>query len=298
MALRKLFCLGLVASAAAHSNRKSLNFGPRHASPHYVTEPQLVDIYPTSDPYDVARTFISAHTDSSYFIRPDSYTDRNTGITHVYARQLVNGLEVSNGDINLNIRKGYVHSYGDSFFRGNISLASKSAPIVSLETLCADFSTDNLMSGNQQTRFGDSPTVFEELFQGDCVGPLAALREVARLNPQPHSIDDPRWAALYFMIAAHPDPIQVNRFVQNFSSILRGMSLTPNTSLGGSVIFVNNVPGSVSPVKARMMYIHSPGWDDETELNLAWRLEVEMAHNWYEAYVALDEPSKIISAID
>lgn len=72
------------------------------------------------DPLDVARYFVedilstSLSSSSSYKIRKDSYTDKNTGVTHVYVRQLVNGLEVSDGDMNLNIKDGMVLSYGTS----------------------------------------------------------------------------------------------------------------------------------------------------------------------------------------
>ena len=72
------------------------------------------------DPLDVARIFVddvlsiqSAHG-LSYKIRKDSYTDKNTGVTHVYVRQLVNGLEVTDGDMNINIKDGVVLSYGTS----------------------------------------------------------------------------------------------------------------------------------------------------------------------------------------
>jgi len=72
------------------------------------------------DPMEVARLFVDdvlmgqASVDSSYKIRKDSYTDKNTGVTHVYVRQLVNGLEVADGDMNINIKDGMVISYGNS----------------------------------------------------------------------------------------------------------------------------------------------------------------------------------------
>ena len=70
------------------------------------------------DPLDVARIFIndvlSTQHGLSYRIRKDSYTDKNTGVTHVYVRQLVNGLEVTDGDMNINIKNGVVLSYGTS----------------------------------------------------------------------------------------------------------------------------------------------------------------------------------------
>ena len=50
----------------------------------------------------------------NYYIRKDSYTDTKSGISHIYIRQLVDGLEVADGDINLNIRDGKVLSYGNS----------------------------------------------------------------------------------------------------------------------------------------------------------------------------------------
>jgi extracellular elastinolytic metalloproteinase len=110
-----ILSIAFLASATAHSTRKSLNFGPRHPTARYVTEPQLTSTLVASrDPYDVAKSFLSAYTASDYYIRDDSYTDRNTGVTHVYVRQKVDGLEVADGDINLNIRDGRVLSYGDS----------------------------------------------------------------------------------------------------------------------------------------------------------------------------------------
>ncbi|CAE6478556.1 unnamed protein product [Rhizoctonia solani] len=75
------------------------------------------------------------------------------------------------------------------------------------------------------------------------------------------------------------------------------MSLTLDSSLGASNAVLTGLPGSLSPIKARTVYIQS-GLDNETEFHRAWRLEVEMLHNWYEAYVAIAEPATIIAAID
>lgn len=77
---------------------------------------------PNSGPLEVAHRFLRAKlrdgggfsNASSYKIRKDSYTDPNTGVTHVYVRQMMHGLEVVNGDINVNIRNGRILSYGNS----------------------------------------------------------------------------------------------------------------------------------------------------------------------------------------
>lgn len=106
--------------------RKSLGFGPEHphavfrASPYHIHTNGFTPTDSSMDPLDVARIFVddvlSTHSVQglSYKIRKDSYTDKNTGVTHVYVRQLVNGLEVADGDMNLNIKDGVVLSYGTS----------------------------------------------------------------------------------------------------------------------------------------------------------------------------------------
>jgi extracellular elastinolytic metalloproteinase len=131
-----LVTAGLAVSAIAHpglihdSNparrRKSLGFGPVHphavfrSSPYQIVTNGFLPSSPQSDPIEVARRFVQDHLDgrltphNTFTIRKDSYTDKNTGVTHVYVRQVVNGIEVADGDINVNVKDGMVLSYGDS----------------------------------------------------------------------------------------------------------------------------------------------------------------------------------------
>ena len=119
---------GLAAHAYAHSvpppvsplaRRKTLGFGPD--LPHARFE--SVDVHAsavdaTKDAYAVARDFLdqydNIHAGRTYVIRPDSYTDHATGVTHIYARQIIGGIEVANARVNLNIKDGRVLSFGDS----------------------------------------------------------------------------------------------------------------------------------------------------------------------------------------
>jgi len=106
--------------------RKTLGFGPEHphavfrSTPYQVVANGFTPQDSSIDPFEVARIFLDdvlptkLSDSSSYIIRKDSYTDKNTGVTHVYVRQLVNGLEVTDGDININIKDGVVLSYGNS----------------------------------------------------------------------------------------------------------------------------------------------------------------------------------------
>lgn len=122
-----LALLGLLGSALAHQSspvtrRKTMGFGPVHPHAKFHTNPTPVAEASSlsSDPYDVARSFVTdvlrdqLSEVNSLALRKDSYTDKATGVTHVFFRQMVNGLEVADGDINVNIMDGTVISYGDS----------------------------------------------------------------------------------------------------------------------------------------------------------------------------------------
>lgn len=128
-----LIAAGLAGSAFAHPTangpirrRKSLGFGPVHphavfrSSPYQIQTNGFLPFSAKSDPIEVARHFVEDHLagrltpDNTFTIRKDSYTDKNTGVTHVYVRQVVNGIEVADGDMNINVKDGMVLSYGDS----------------------------------------------------------------------------------------------------------------------------------------------------------------------------------------
>jgi extracellular elastinolytic metalloproteinase len=121
-----LALVGLLASALAHdgpiSRRKTMGFGPVHPHAKFHTNPisSLKASFANSDPYEVARSFVTTlledqlSGDNSFALRKDSYTDKATGVTHVFFRQMINGIEVADGDINVNVKDGAVISYGDS----------------------------------------------------------------------------------------------------------------------------------------------------------------------------------------
>lgn len=111
--------------------RKTLGFGPHNPNSAFHTAPSSIPKFASSlrargensdsnDPLDLARDFVTEimkdneYDGVTFRIRDDSYTDKNTGVTHVYVRQVVFGVEVADGDININVKDGKVLSYGDS----------------------------------------------------------------------------------------------------------------------------------------------------------------------------------------
>lgn len=110
--------------------RKTMGFGPDH--PHAVFRSDVPQAFQPSSflrepahPFDIAKEFVktllpesSLQEDgsTSFYVRPDSYVDHATGTAHVYLRQVVYGIEVADGDVNVNIdiEDGRMLSYGSS----------------------------------------------------------------------------------------------------------------------------------------------------------------------------------------
>ncbi|KAF9362133.1 Fungalysin/Thermolysin Extracellular metalloproteinase 5 [Mortierella sp. AD094] len=126
-----LFAAMLVVAGTASAHRAHVQpFGPELAHQEYhapsststagfAADSSSFFAGSASNPRKVATDFVEQHLTSSEYIVKNAYTSKHNGVTHVYLRQLIDGLEVVNGDINVNVDKnGNVISYGDSFYKG------------------------------------------------------------------------------------------------------------------------------------------------------------------------------------
>ncbi|KNE73228.1 hypothetical protein AMAG_17415 [Allomyces macrogynus ATCC 38327] len=78
---------------------------------------------PKVDSQDAARAVATAYLTETLGFPASEFVIKNvvttsSGVTAVYARQLVHGLEVVNADVNINIKNGQIVAFGDSFYRG------------------------------------------------------------------------------------------------------------------------------------------------------------------------------------
>lgn len=130
--------LVLLTSNVALGQRKSLAFGPSHPHAKFVTEVSHFEDLGFVSPADTNEDSFAASVRAAkryleqiipkeslvgatpeegrdYIIRDDSYADESTGVNRIFVRQIVENLEVADGDISLNIdRHGRLLSYGDS----------------------------------------------------------------------------------------------------------------------------------------------------------------------------------------
>jgi extracellular elastinolytic metalloproteinase len=131
------FLVLAAASAASICTADRLNVEPIDPTPQGsyevlfrsdLLQQQPEYFVPPSDPQAVALEFARSQLnikDSDYSIK-SSYTTETTGITHMYLKQIIHGIEVSNGDISVHVdRNGKVIAYGDNFYR-NPDLSKRS----------------------------------------------------------------------------------------------------------------------------------------------------------------------------
>ncbi|KAF8699524.1 peptidase M36 family, partial [Rhizoctonia solani] len=277
--LLSAFALLSPITIAHRTTRRSLNFRPPREVYFQTDQFSILD---SSDPHQTARVFLNklAYPDDGYFIRKDSYTDANTGISHIYVRQVVNGLEVADGNINLNIRNGQVLSYGNSFFDGSASLSLISEPSWHQAVYCSEATTHP-----------NDPA---------CGSTLRRLQKSISNYPLISNSfsKDPRAAAYFFLEVAHPDLASLGIYLGALKAERHECTDPFEEEISCSGWLVTELSNKLEPIHARQVYVQTPAVDGFTSLVVAWRLEVLLPDNHYEAYVSVNDPSKIISVTD
>ncbi|KAG9093154.1 Fungalysin/Thermolysin Extracellular metalloproteinase 5, partial [Ceratobasidium sp. 392] len=290
--LRCTFVLSSLALAAlplaqAHDGtRKSLSFKQPLPHAEFTSTPPRLSAHVQHDahPHEIARLFIEEHLiapGTAFYIRNDSYTDQNTGISHVYARQTVHNIEVEDGDVNLNIRDGQVLSYGSS---------------ASIFDAADTTNTPTSVGWSQENYCAERPEGSDHFA---CEISLNRVNTAAAMYPtRVYSATEdynPIAAAYFFSLAAYPDILPSNI---HMDSLIATRKLCADPMIRTECWSVSPLPGSLAPVQARLVYVQTHNKHGESQLDLAWRLEVTMQDNQYEAYVSALDPSKLIAVAD
>ncbi|KAH9987993.1 hypothetical protein BJV77DRAFT_964619 [Russula vinacea] len=252
----------------------------------------------SSDPYEIARGFVTALLGdqlsgvNSFALRNDSYTNKANGVTHVFFRQMINGIEVADGDINVNVKDGAVISYGDSFYRGDAPSIFLINELITPGPHAERFWLESVYT--DQVTISGFPPDDEDLdtrvaFTAGTANTSTPLMSSPRDPPNP------------FMVTATPHDAVAQEILNNHDQISENMTSSFGVHAIGSYVTVvetiDNVPDAVSPVQAKSVYIQLPD-GDKTMLMQAWRFEVEMRDNWYEAVVSRQAPHHILSVLD
>ena len=299
--MRRLFVAAVAAAGLAGvlahdshpiSRRKTLSFGPvlPHASYHTNPVYQASLLRSSQDPFEVARLFVDELVrdipGGAFEVRKDSYTDAATGVTHVYIRQYMNGIEVADGDINVNVKDGVVLSYGDSFYRPKdaqpfIAQAGDVNPHAEYCQSLQEEITEQLRHVDHSTHENDerrkSLAQLGYLHDWNCQfvdAPDFMSQHPHFSADEDHASADVTRALLQFMLAATPKESLSAEIMENPGKFLPDMHVTFEHHLAGDhppSFTVENVPDAVNPVKGRLAFVQVPQ-GDSTSLQLVWKV--------------------------
>ncbi|ORX91540.1 hypothetical protein K493DRAFT_325562 [Basidiobolus meristosporus CBS 931.73] len=193
------------------------------------------------EPSNVVKKFIQdtlSLKESDYVVK-NMYQSEHNGATHVYLRQIVHGLEVVNGDMNINLDKyGRVVSYGDSFYKGLIPPTNKF------------FDAVNKLQDNFASPFGQ-----------------VVFRKLNSFKSSPQPTVPPRDALL--ALAEHLK-IEVSDVTTLEVEKVSGSAKDSVYMIQGVPFTVNNqVPTSLAYIQTSEGELH-PVWDFQVEMNDNW----------------------------
>ncbi|KAI8979534.1 Fungalysin metallopeptidase-domain-containing protein [Mycotypha africana] len=252
----------------------------------------------TDLPEDIAIAFAESELTSSDFTVQSSYKTDLNGVTHVYLRQKVNGLEVLNGDININVdRFGNVISYGNSFAKGVINVEKVMDPTAYHDkptTLFKKFKKGlrTIVSNPfAQVVFAPQNLFLEQQINNAQQRMENTLRYnsdeiVYNIVNQEKEVIHPTEAVLSLMAFVKdslPDPTVLDSVMpENFVMINTLKRSHQDEDNGHPISFqYENVPFAQSPVEVRQAYIQTENGD----LQLVWDLQYELHDNWYNGHV-------------
>jgi extracellular elastinolytic metalloproteinase len=129
-ALAAVLLVAVAIHARSVSNARTFgNFAPKVQRSFNLSPNAQIGPFANADRVEVARSYIALTNNIAVEnVRVTaSHTTGHNGITHVYLRQVVNGLDVVNAVANINIdRAGKIISVGNSFFTGSVPASIQS----------------------------------------------------------------------------------------------------------------------------------------------------------------------------
>ncbi|KAG0368925.1 Fungalysin metallopeptidase-domain-containing protein [Gamsiella multidivaricata] len=277
-----------VASTAAAHRARVQPFGPELAHKEYMTPSSLSsssswgsdfisgrdsDVFFTgsaANPQQVALDFVEQKLSDSDYIVKNAYTSKHNGVTHVYLRQRIDGLEVINGDINVNVDKyGNVISYGDSFYKGDVQ--KKSLTIKEW----IEREAENIQEQGRQLTFGRWGRRPQQQHRDEFEAPELK----AELSPQDALVSFARYLNIEIPRPEDMDIVSTNSLRSDkVEVIMTNCPLTENGKVPVAQAYIQTADGSL-------------------ELVYDFQVEMKGTDNWFHAQVSA-KTGKVLQVVD
>ena len=261
------------------------SFGPDAAADFDVPPQQLTASWVATaaapiSPVDAALAYlVSAHNISTSQLHlRDMYTTDSIGVTHLYFRQVVHGLDVANADVNVNVRMdGSIVAAGVSVWSGNVDAVDRpertelKENMQTLGTAAADDASSLWWWYKAVTRW------FSTSSSDDDAETMAARQRLflRRNNHPSSSIISPEDAVRSFAsFIQYPTPLDTITVSNTF---LSDASWTNQHS----EMMAQHL--SAKPILYRLSYLRTGPMG--RDLRLVWDLEIDMQDNYFHSLV-------------
>ncbi|ORZ24557.1 Fungalysin metallopeptidase-domain-containing protein [Absidia repens] len=249
------------------------NFGPDDIHREYLADTPIKYYLPSLSgviiPENISLAFVRSALTNSDFIIHASYKSDLSGVTHFHLRQTVNGLQVLNGNININVLpNGQVLSYGNSFAKANIKARKRHSSFSLVKKLQYGLAQVILGQGN---RLGIRKNGRFTYMETEVTEGYGFVKGNKMISPSEAVV------ALF-------DFVKPKLSDTSIGSMLTPQDLTVLSSHGsdhGSFISIDGVPCTVHPVRARHAYVQQ----NNNHLVRVWDIEMELEDHWYSGQV-------------
>ncbi|GAA6036579.1 hypothetical protein JCM8097_001235 [Rhodosporidiobolus ruineniae] len=287
---------------AAHSSlRKSINFGPTvHTAHHseHAPSPQLSawNNVRAADGLasfsskcgdgrldalrcvgvELATSFVKTlHPDDAEFELTDAFTSKHNGLFHAHFRQVVAGIPVANGNLNVNVdlATGEILSYADSSFAANKKAAGSSGKDL-WKSRVASWATGAVEQVEQAEQM---------VFGGKNYADSGPQGSKAKRAIEGAKVADPRHGLLTFLTVQTTSEVQARRILSQPRSQLMTQLWIREPLDESHDLLIDGTPEGLEPTKATLTYVH-----EGEKLVLTWKFEHQSDDNMYEAYMTAD----------
>ncbi|PVU90771.1 hypothetical protein BB561_004728 [Smittium simulii] len=214
--------------------------------------------------------YVTLGLEENDFVVKNAYQSSSNGITHIYLKQIINGIEITNSDININIdRRGRVITMGSTAY-----IKPTAADNMIEEDSGGQHRTSNnqnILDLGKDNDFSDPRNTYIRDIMASADLRLASVSKAIKI------------------LARHLD--------KNIDLETSGFTDSASTDIHGDIIYaVKGVPTNFTrdgQVVYKPAYIQL----DSGKLESVWDLQVKQNTNWWNAFVSTRD-GKVVSLIN
>lgn len=257
------------------------------------------------NPVDIAKKFILNKfptLKSNELQLTSSYKDTHSSVSHIYFKQVFDGVTVENGDVNVNIdHHGRIISFGESLYIGD-----KIESLTDHEDDEDDTDAEESVQSTKKSAFSwisDIATRIVDQFSFKLNSDLKSVKKsfkktIKKMKKKLNALDAVVKVSEFLKLPIPPSEKQAVVDLTNSDGNNFGEAL-PSKSSKSLVLGFNHTLTNGIPVEKKYLIVSgdNPSSEDDERLIVVWDIQMEMEENWLHAHVGHSD-GQVHSLID